>query len=260
LISAWTEGNASHYVSELKDMFPDVQVQGKGLIATEGFVSFPLIGYEGSALSVNSHFFEFKENESGDVRLAHELERDKQYQVVLTTSGGLYRYNLEDVVQVTGFKDQCPLLRFVGRSSNISDLFGEKLNEFHVTSVVDESLDNQGINPSFSILAPEESQDQDYPSYTLFVETEESDDRLLSSAQSLDEKLQENYHYRYCRKLRQLGPLRVFRISGSDTSKRASDIYLEESRSRGKKIGNIKPSFLSSKLDWSKVFEGRFVE
>lgn len=260
LISAWTEGNASHYISELKDMFPDVQIQGKGLIATEGFVTFPLIGYEGSALSVNSHFFEFKENESEGVRLAHELEKDKQYQVVLTTSGGLYRYNLEDVVQVTGFKGQCPLLRFVGRSSNISDLFGEKLNEFHVSSTVDESLENQRINPSFFILAPEESQSQDYPSYTLFVESEEADEKLLTSAQSLDEKLQDNYHYRYCRKLGQLGPLRVFRISGSDTSKRASDLYLEESRARGKKIGNIKPSVLSSRTGWSNVFEGRFIK
>ena len=92
------------------------------------------------------------------------------------------------------------------------------------------------------------------------METEESNDRLLGVAQSLDEKLQENYHYRYCRKLGQLGQLKVFRVNESKDSKRASDIYLEESRSRGKKIGNIKPSVLSSRIGWSKVFEGKFIE
>lgn len=63
LISAWSDGNASHYISDLDNMFPNAVIQGKGLIATEGFVSLPLVGYEGSALSVNSHFFEFKEYE-----------------------------------------------------------------------------------------------------------------------------------------------------------------------------------------------------
>ena len=74
LISAWADGNASNYIGEIQRLLPDVEIQPKGLIATEGFVSFPLTNRHGSALSVNSHFFEFKDLANGDVRLANELD------------------------------------------------------------------------------------------------------------------------------------------------------------------------------------------
>ena len=55
--------------------------------------------------------------------LAHELELNKQYEVVLTTSGGLYRYKLRDIIEVMGFDEGVPLFRFVGKAGYISDLF-----------------------------------------------------------------------------------------------------------------------------------------
>jgi len=70
--------------------------------------------------------------------------------------------------------------------------------------------------------------------------------------------LQENYHYRYCRRLGQLEKPKVFLIE-ANPKRSASDIYLEESRLRGKKIGNVKPAALSSQLGWSKKFGGRFI-
>ena len=42
--------------------------------------------------------------------------------------GGLYRYPLHDVVEVTGKVRDCPLIRFVGRDNQTSDLVGEKLS------------------------------------------------------------------------------------------------------------------------------------
>ena len=45
-------------------------------------------------------------------RLAHELEEHVQYRVVLTTGGGLYRYQLGDAIEVVGFENQCPLIPF----------------------------------------------------------------------------------------------------------------------------------------------------
>jgi len=61
LISCWTDAGASAYVPDLKSHFPRVEIQSKGLIATEAFVSFPLIDHDGAALSVRSHFFEFQD-------------------------------------------------------------------------------------------------------------------------------------------------------------------------------------------------------
>ena len=256
LISAWADGNASFYIDELRRLFPNTEIQGKGLIATEGFVSFPLVNYVGSALSVNSHFFEFRDlDNKTNVRLAHELERGKDYEVILTTSGGFYRYNLEDIVRVMEFKDQCPLVRFVGRNNNISDLFGEKLNEYHVSRAVSEAIKRNSLNPSFFMVAPEKIEDA--PSYVLFIESDEQVD-ANSIVEDLDSKLQENYHYKYCRKLGQLERPKIFLID-KNKEKNASDIYLQENQAIGKKIGNVKPAVLNSKFGWSKRFRGRFV-
>lgn len=256
LISTWADGNAANYVGDIKRLFPNAEVQGKGLIATEGFVSFPLVDHEGSALSLNSHFFEFRDiTDKNDVRLAHEIEKGREYEVILTTGGGFYRYNLEDIVTVVGFKDQCPLLRFVGRNNNVSDLFGEKLNEYHVSKAVSDMFERFSLTPSFFMVAPEKIGDSS--SYVLFVETAKQFNPD-SFVENLDQKLQDNYHYRYCRKLGQLEKLRLFLID-SNSEKKASDIYLEENQIKGKKIGNVKPTALSSQFGWSKKFNGKLL-
>ena len=257
LVSSWADGNASNYIPEIQRLFPNAEIQGKGLIATEGFISLPLTGYEGSALSINSHFFEFRDlNDNDDVRLAHEVEEGREYETVLTTGGGLYRYNLQDMVKVVGFKNQCPLIRFTGRNNNISDLFGEKLNERHVVGAINQTFGDYSISPSFVMLAPERLNSGD-TAYTVFVETQDQFD-AEKVASDLDSRLQENYHYKYCRRLGQLEEPRVFSIE-SDNGKKASDTYLEVGQVRGKKIGNVKPTALSSKLGWVKKFNGRFI-
>ncbi len=61
LISCWTSAYAKTYVSDIMQYFPGVDIQGKGLLATEGIISFPLVGKNGYVLSAQSHFFEFIE-------------------------------------------------------------------------------------------------------------------------------------------------------------------------------------------------------
>lgn len=259
LISSWADGNASSYIHSIQELFPNAEIQGKGLIATEGFISFPLIGYDGSALSINSHFFEFRDiDDKEDVRLAHEVEMGREYETIITTGGGFYRYNLEDVIKVVGFKNQCPLIRFIGRNNNVSDLFGEKLNEYHVSKVVNKTLEDYSIDPSFYMVAPTKIESQSVPSYTLFVESSMDPLNLPDIVNSLDEGLQENFHYKYCRRLGQLDKPRIFLIkSGSEET--ATDIYLKEGQSRGKKIGNVKSAMLDSNFFWPEKFNGNFI-
>ncbi len=54
-------------------------------------------------------------------QLTHELERGGLYTVVVTTRGGLYRYQLGDLIEVTGHIRGCPLIRFIGRQGYVSD-------------------------------------------------------------------------------------------------------------------------------------------
>jgi hypothetical protein len=243
LISCWADAAAAKPARELARLFPQATIQPKGLIATEGFVSLPLCERDGAPLAVRSHFFEFLDD-AGQAKLAHELGRGREYSVVLTTSGGLLRYRLHDRVRVTGFENECPLLRFIGKENNVSDHFGEKLNELHVQA----ALESIRLDASFAMMAC------DGNAYTLFVQAVESDERLLMVAERLDAVLQANIHYRFSRQLGQLEPARVFRIAG-----RGREVYLEECRRRGQRLGEAKPSVLRADTGWSRVFPGGFL-
>src|SRR2546429_9039855 len=87
LISCWTTAESARIVPEIKQRFPGVAIQGKGLLATEGVVSIPIETYEGCVAALTSHFLEFID-ESGKCWLISQLEEGAAYSVLLTTGGG----------------------------------------------------------------------------------------------------------------------------------------------------------------------------
>src|SRR5262249_7997938 len=160
---------------------------------------------------------------------------DHSYEVIITTGGGLYRYRLHDFVQVVGRYRGSPLIRFIGKAAAVSDRFGEKLNERHVRQSLDALLGRRGITPEFAMVAYEEGAGR--PAYTLFIESPgQSDAALYLLGADLEAALAENYHYRYCRKLGQLAPLRVVRIERDGLA-----TYLAVCQQHGQRLGDIKP-------------------
>ena len=242
VISCWADAAAEQPAAALARLFPQAKIQPKGLIATEGFVSLPLWGRNGAALAVRSHFFEFLDD-AAKASLAHELEAGGEYAVVLTTGGGLSRYRLRDRVRVTGFEGECPLLRFVGKEDNVSDRFGEKVNETHVRTALADA------NAEFLLVACEDH------AYTLYVEAAgKSDSELAALGGRLETALQGNVHYRYCRDLGQLAPMRVFRITRNGLIH-----YLAARHARGQRLGNVKTTLLQHDSGWTDIFEGKLV-
>ena len=243
LISCWTDGASAPYARQLAEMFPGVQLQGKGLLATEAFVSFPIVGVEGSVLSIHSHFFEFIDD-AGEPCLAHQVEKDKTYSVVVTTGGGLYRYQLHDVIEVVGHWKQIPCIRFLGKADHISDWFGEKLEERFVATVLEKVFVKREISPAFAMLAPDDAQADGFR-YLLFIESDRWDNDL---AMDIDNGLRENFHYDYCRKLGQLEKIQVIQVTNG------AETYLKACQERGQKLGNIKPSVLQKSTAWVEWF------
>ena len=267
LISCWADGNSAHYVKDLENLLPHAEIQSKGLIATEAFVSFPLLGESGSILSINSHFFEFvqtetlcdwEENFIKETKLAHELKQGGRYSVIVTTAGGLYRYHLQDIIEVVGFKEGCPLVRFMGKTDHVSDLMGEKLNAFYVEEVLKKAFKKNNISAGFFMLAPEQNEVNNY-FYTLFIEQDGlSDEQLANLENDIEKEFCKNFHYAYCRKLGQLNSVRVFSIDKNGMS--PADLYLERQVSFGRKLGSVKPLILDKNVGWSRIFEGKYTE
>ena len=269
LISCWTDGAAARFVQDVRAFFPRVEIQPKGLLATEGFVSFPSYAASGAVLAITSHFFEFIEvdgcaaHDEGrhiEPKLAHQLQLGKTYSVVVTTAGGLCRYRLCDTIEVTGFVKASPLIRFKGKQDCVSDLCGEKLHEYHVGEVLKEAFTCFQITPQFFLMAPGSDGGKER-SYVLFLQLLAS----LPVAKAvlgelglyIDTKLQENYHYHLCRELGQLQSLRIFLIPATVDPARE---YLLYYHAQGQRLGQIKIPVLDKSLVWEKVFQGNLIE
>lgn len=234
IISCWADGSAADCIGGVRELFPNVYIQPKGLLATECFVSFPLVGETGSRLSVFSHFFEFRSLRDGKIYPAHRLEKG-EYEVIVTTGGGFYRYQTGDIAEVLEvFPDRPPLIKFLRRKGIASDLFGEKLTEEFVRSV----CAKLGISDKFCLLAP---CGNSYKLYTTAINITNS---------ILDNALRESYHYDYCRSLGQLRSAEVQTVRGNPEKN-----YVTRLASEGMRIGDIKPAFLSRLDGWDNVFE-----
>lgn len=254
VISCWTHGPSEIYAKNLRRFFPTVEVQGKGLIATEAFVSLPFRDDRDPVLAVSSHFFEFQHLDNDTISLAHELVEGRDYRVIVTTGGGLYRYPLGDRVRVTGFIQGAPCLRFLGREGNVSDLFGEKLNGVRVEAAIRRVLAFQAIKADFALLAPLVGPEGE-TAYALFLAAQQIPDGAKLRF-DLEASLAENFHYAHCRRLGQLAPARLFLIDQGATS--PEELFQRRMMSRGIKAGDIKPAPLDSRPGWEQCFSGKF--
>lgn len=242
LVSCWADAHAAIHVPALRRALPGVEVQPKGLIATEACVSIPFAGRW--PLAVASHFFEFLEGER--VLQAHELERGGIYSVVVTTGGGLYRYCLEDRVEVDGFVGRTPSLRFLGKEGHVSDLVGEKLREDFVAGALARTFRELSLEPRFALLAPRSAAGR--PGYTLYLDQDADVARGLP--EQLERALEESGDYRYAVALGQLAPVEVVRIAGDGLG-----AYLRRCQDLGQRLGAVKPLALSPRDGWGEVFE-----
>ncbi len=245
IVSCWGDANASYGIAELQRRLPYTLIQPKGLIATEAIATIPFS--DSRPLAVCSHFFEFIDAQSR-VRLTHELQQNGIYEIVVTNSGGLWRYRLKDQVRVTSFIGKTPSLSFLGKIGNLSDRFGEKLSEHFVAQAIQKAIAGLATLPRFALLAPDD--DESGCRYTLYAEGKIQSDLALR----LEAILQENLQYAWCRKLGQLKSLRLFQINSG-----GYEAFVAHELSHGMRLGEIKPRSLSLKNGWTRIFSGNYL-
>ena len=260
VVSCWADAEAARGIPELRRQLPGVEIQPKGLLATEGVVSLPLVGQRGAALAVTSHFLEFRDEAAPEAppRLVDELEVGGSYELLITTGGGFYRYALGDRIRVAGFVERTPLVEFIGRVGIVSDLRGEKLHVDRAREVVASTLAVFQITPTFAMLAPEWPQGpgKGRPAYFLFLHADNLDAaRLQELASNVEAGLAECPHYAYCRRLGQLGPLTAVRLQRG-----AAQWYLDRCVSLGQRYGDVKPVALHRAPGWRDWFHPIFME
>lgn len=219
LLAVWTGGSACAYLHLLQNYYGDVSVRDHGLSASEGRMTIPIEdGRSDGILDVTTHFFEFiPESEHGTenptVLEAHELKEGENYFILLTTSSGLYRYDIRDVVRCTGFFETTPILEFLHKGAHISNITGEKVSESQVASAVSASAQHLHLDLEHFTVAPVWGEP---PEYQLLVEERDVGSPCMraSLAAQVDSSLQSlNCEYREKRGSGRLAPMSCIPLS-----------------------------------------------
>ena len=266
-VSCWADSDSYEIFIKLKEKLNfdkknmNLKFQGKGLMSTECIVSFPLENVKnGSVAAYNSFFYEFiqvsdDKLENRSPKLLNELELGERYCVVVTTNAGLYRYNTNDIVEVTGFYHKIPIVKFVGRINNFSDIVGEKLKNSFVEKQVLTTLEENNIKSEFLLFAPVKNETEGI-FYTLFLEIKKGGRKFnwKQIENEINSSLCKAFHYEYAYKLGQLRKVRVFLIE-----KDGLKTYTVE-KSKKQKIGDIKYRILDKNFGWENKFLGGFGE
>lgn len=215
VIGVWTGGTLAAYLPRVLELYGSVGLRDHGLSASEGRMTIPLENFVSHGLvNVDGGYYEFvpeEEYESTNRRAfgAHELDKGQRYVLALTTSGGLVRYDLGDVVECTGHQFGAPLLRFLNKGKHIANLTGEKLSAFQATSAATAALSAHGVSLREYVVAPVMGEP---PGYHLLVEEHAMPEASICDALAadLDRRLQVgNIEYAERRQSRRLAPLTV---------------------------------------------------
>ncbi len=196
VISCWTDSSASIWLNELEKIAGGIPIHSKGLLLTEGVVTTPFNKH--NYLSYHSHFYEFLDR-SGNCFRSHELKIGEKYTVLITTGGGLYRYNTHDIVKVVAITDSLPALEFMGRGNITSDLVGEKLALEHINQIVKKLHESNLIHYFF--IQPQFKENQAY--YSCYINYTEPS-KINEIELIISKMLRENPYYLQAIKIGQL--------------------------------------------------------
>jgi hypothetical protein len=217
-LANWTGGTMGAYLRGYPEYFCDRPVRDIGLIASEGRFTIPLEdGTPAGVLDIARHYCEFiPEGQEGkddpETVEAADLLEGRNYFIVPTTAGGLYRYMIHDLVRCVGFEGKAPLLEFLNKGAHFSSLTGEKLSEYQVVAAVNAAQRALDLPLRSFLVLPSWG---DPPHYNLLVEDADVPDHAALDRLAAEVEVQlrrVNLEYENKRETLRLGAIRPFRI------------------------------------------------
>jgi GH3 auxin-responsive promoter len=176
-VTCWLGGTIGYQARNLPKFYGNTPARDLGLVSTEGRHTTPLVDDRpDGVLAVDGNYYEFvpvEEMGRPDARVfeCHELEPGHDYFLIMTTSSGLYRYDIGDVVRCVGFMGQAPLLEFLHKDDNCADLEGEKISGHQVAYAVETATRELGLKIDCFTAVPVRPEGEP-PYYSLLLETQ----------------------------------------------------------------------------------------
>ncbi|MCD4700006.1 MAG: GH3 auxin-responsive promoter family protein [Phycisphaerae bacterium] len=231
----WTGGTVGLYLPSIRRYYGDVPIRDMGLLASEGRLSVPLADNTASGVAeITSNFFEFIpadqiKSASPDVLGAHEVEQGEEYFVLFSNWSGLWRYNIDDRVRVTGRHGASPVFEFLSKGMHTCSITGEKITEYQVVCAMEAASARTGTSIEEFVL---QGYFAETPYYELRIEASDGVG-IESLAQDMDKALCGlNVEYDSKRRTGRLGAIRPVGIpAGTFAEQQTRQINRRHSRS-----------------------------
>jgi hypothetical protein len=147
-IGCWKGGTVGAYLAKFETYFPQgPPIRDLGYYATELRGSVPLSDQgDAGVAAVTTNVLEFypagedRTPQGRELLGVEQLEVGQRYFVYVTNASGLYRYDMNDIVEVAGHYQQTPLIRFIQKGKGVVSYTGEKLYEVQVIAAVEQAL------------------------------------------------------------------------------------------------------------------------
>ena len=155
----WTGGSCAIALKALKPALPErTQIIEAGYLSSECRGSINIDVAQNICLpTLLDHFFEFVEQEEWEAGRSEFLRLDqivegRRYYLFVTTPDGLYRYDMNDIIAVTGRVNATPTIAFLQKGKGVTNITGEKLYESQIIEAVAEA----GVATSFYVVLADE--------------------------------------------------------------------------------------------------------
>jgi hypothetical protein len=242
VVVTWVGGNCSVLIPALRKLISTAtRVIELGYLSSEfrGGVTFDTRNNL-QIPCIHECFFEFAEQaywEEGGTELLtlDKIEQGMRYYIFATTQSGLYRYDINDIIEVTGYFNKTPTFQFVQKGKGVINLTGEKLCESQLVEVLNQQKSIRTMTLNFFMMLGDASALE----YVLYLEHEPLD------AFAIEDQLGElNIEYRDKRKSGRLKPLRIEYLREG-----TGEAYKQFCLDSGQREGQFKLMYLQSKDD-----------
>ena len=157
ILNTWRCGNTRIYLDKFKDWFPEGMLhQEFGYFASECRFGIVLDDSVNTVLFPHYHYYEFVEeseldNPNPKFLQVYELEEGKRYCMYITTTSGVYRYNMSDLLEAGPCYKKTPTVHMIQKLHGIVTITGEKLHEQQFIEAVHRAEAATGLKTRFFI-------------------------------------------------------------------------------------------------------------
>lgn len=220
----------------------DVRILYTGYSASEGAFSVAFeLDNPASVLLPRSVYFEFVplDNPDYDHTLGVEdLEEGHDYEVIITSRSGFYRYKMRDAIRCVGHKGTMPTMEFLFRLDQTVNMHGEKTTELVLRKVADKVAERMGLDlVDFSVYPNVDHHPARYEYLYEFYHADHAAIDLAELSRITDEELREgNYDVNYMTEDGTFAPA-IARVLQDETNQLWRDMRIMH----GKAPNQIKP-------------------